>query len=629
MLFLTRITWGLNFGNYLTIHYNDGTPNGLYASYFHLAQGSIRNSGLALTGPQSNLFVGEQIASVGHTGAEGGFHLHVTYGESLDPLYSDVKVANGSREANPAAGPVSFGVGSLLDDHVYRSDNDFGSSTSGNIGTEEALIGLGAQSAFTLSTDPVTTPSISLTAQGPNAVVTNTELGKVLAQITNFGEMVINNIKSAAIGLMNGTGLLGHTIFLNGADGGDNLDASASDTSVVARGGNGHDVIKGGALGDTLAGGPGNDLLDGGPGLDTAAFSGPRSHYRFTVNPDHSLQVADLRPGSSDGVDSLSGIEHLQFSDATYGVDTLLSTGFHPAGSWTGAGLAVEGDRWYTGDFNGDGKDDVFRYAPGLSGADMFLSNGSGFASVGGWTGAGLAVAGDRWYTGDFNGDGKDDVFRYAPGISGADMFLSNGSGFQPVGGWTGAGLAVEGDRWYVGDFNGDGKDDIFRYAPGLSGADMFLSNGSGFASVGSWTSAGVAVAGERWYVGDFNGDGKDDIFRYSPGFSGADMFLSNGSGFVNVGSWTAAGVAVAGDRWYVGDYNGDGRDDIMRYNPGFSGAEVFLSNGTGFAAGQSWTSAGLAVVGDHWYTGDFNGDGAADIFRYAPGLSGADMFLA
>jgi hypothetical protein len=547
----------------------------------------------------------------------------------LDPLYSDVKVANGSREANPAAGPVSFGVGSLLDDHVYRSDNDFGSSTSGNIGTEEALIGLGAQSAFTLSTDPVTTPSISLTAQGPNAVVTNTELGKVLAQITNFGEMVINNIKSAAIGLMNGTGLLGHTIFLNGADGGDNLDASASDTSVVARGGNGHDVIKGGALGDTLAGGPGNDLLDGGPGLDTAAFSGPRSHYRFTVNPDHSLQVADLRPGSSDGVDSLSGIEHLQFSDATYGVDTLLSTGFHPAGSWTGAGLAVEGDRWYTGDFNGDGKDDVFRYAPGLSGADMFLSNGSGFASVGGWTGAGLAVAGDRWYTGDFNGDGKDDVFRYAPGISGADMFLSNGSGFQPVGGWTGAGLAVEGDRWYVGDFNGDGKDDIFRYAPGLSGADMFLSNGSGFASVGSWTSAGVAVAGERWYVGDFNGDGKDDIFRYSPGFSGADMFLSNGSGFVNVGSWTAAGVAVAGDRWYVGDYNGDGRDDIMRYNPGFSGAEVFLSNGTGFAAGQSWTSAGLAVVGDHWYTGDFNGDGAADIFRYAPGLSGADMFLA
>ena len=63
------------------------------------------------------------------------------------------------------------------------------------------------------------------TAQGSNAVVTNSELGKVLAQVENFGEMVIDKIKNATIGLLNGTGLLGDTIHLNGArPGGANID---------------------------------------------------------------------------------------------------------------------------------------------------------------------------------------------------------------------------------------------------------------------------------------------------------------------------------------------------------------------------------------------------------------------
>jgi hypothetical protein len=47
------------------------------------------------------------------------------------------------------------------------------------------------------------------------------------------------------------------------------------------------------------------------------------------------------------------------------------------------------------------------------------------------------------------------------------------------------------------------------------------------------------------WYVGDFNGDGKDDIFRYCPSNrpcgsvkSGAEVFLSTGTGFVRA-AWS------------------------------------------------------------------------------------------
>jgi hypothetical protein len=166
------------------------------------------------------------------------------------------------------------------------------------------------------------------------------------------------------------------------------------------------------------------------------------------------------------------------------------------------------------------------------------------------------------------------------PGSSGADVFLSDGTQFNRVGSWTGHGHGTDG--WYIGDFNGDGKDDIFRYVPGSSGADVFLSDGTQFNRVGSWTGAGHGTDG--WYVGDFNGDGKDDIFRYVPGTSGADVFLSNGTNsFIHSGSWTGSGNGT--DGWYVGDFNGDAKDDIFRYVPGSSGAEVFLADSLGLVA--------------------------------------------
>jgi hypothetical protein len=290
---------------------------------------------------------------------------------------------------------------------------------------------------------------------------------------------------------------------------------------------------------------------------------------------------------------------------------------FAHSGSWTGSGPGSDG--WHVGDFNGDGRDDIFRVVPGVSGADVFLSCGTGFLRTGSWTGSGPGS--DGWHVGDFNGDGRDDIFRVIPGTSGADVFLSNGMRFYRSGSWTVAGYGSDG--WHVGDFNGDGRDDIFRVVPGVSGADVFLSTGTGFYRTGSWTGSGFGSDG--WYIGDFNGDGRDDIFRVVPGVSGADVFLSNGTRFYRSGSWTVAGHGS--DGWYIGDFNGDGMDDIFRYMPGTSGADVFLSDGTRFIRSGSWTGSGHGA--DGWYIGDLNGDAMVDIFRVVPGVSGADTFLA
>jgi len=356
------------------------------------------------------------------------------------------------------------------------------------------------------------------------------------------------------------------------------------------------ELLKGGSLASIIVFNTSNDGLEGWTPSRT-----------LTAGSDYQIKITDF---SMTAVTTTS-------SYFTIVNNNPIGSNFKHSGSWTGAGHGTDG--WYVGDFNGDYKDDVFRYVAGTSGADVFLSNGAKFISSGSWTGAGHGT--DGWYVGDFNGDAKDDIFRYVAGTSGADVFLSNGTKFVYSGSWTGAGHGTDG--WYLGDFNGDGKDDIFRYVPGTSGADVFLSNGTKFIYSGSWTGAGHGTDG--WYVGDFNGDGKADIFRYVPGTSGADVFLSNGTKFVYSGSWTGAGHGT--DGWYIGDFNGDGKDDIFRYVAGTSGADVFLSNGTKFVSSGSWTGAGHGT--DGWYVGDFNGDAKDDIFRYVAGVSGADVYLA
>lgn len=114
---ITLQTEGLhNFGNYITIQYDDG----YVATYMHLQQNSIPD---ILRHINADVTLGDPIAKVGLTGATGGPHLHVTYGEITDDLYTDVLVANGSKAANPKGPPVNFNVGPLLDDHYYISDN--------------------------------------------------------------------------------------------------------------------------------------------------------------------------------------------------------------------------------------------------------------------------------------------------------------------------------------------------------------------------------------------------------------------------------------------------------------------------------------------------------------------------
>jgi len=170
-----------------------------------------------------------------------------------------------------------------------------------------------------------------------------------------------------------------------------------------------------------------------------------------------------------------------------------------------------------------------------------------------------------------YAGAGDDTIY-----VTGGDRNIDGGPGNDVL---HAAAILSYPDQWVVGDFNGDGKDDVFRYIPDVTGADVWLSNGSSFVRSGGWTSA--RHGDEPWYVGDFNGDGKDDIFRTIPGSSGADVWLSDGTRFAPAGSWIQTEHGV--DPWHIGDFNGDGKADIFRFVEATTETEVYLSTGNSF----------------------------------------------
>jgi Ca2+-binding RTX toxin-like protein len=80
----------------------------------------------------------------------------------------------------------------------------------------------------------------------------------------------------------------------------------------VITGGAGNDTLDGGAGNDILVGGTGNDVITGGAGFDVFSASDSLAHYKVS-RTSAGYQVLDTR--SSNGTDTLTQIESLQFSD--------------------------------------------------------------------------------------------------------------------------------------------------------------------------------------------------------------------------------------------------------------------------------------------------------------------------
>lgn len=95
------------------------------------------------------------------------------------------------------------------------------------------------------------------------------------------------------------------SITITGTPGPDALAGASTVETILGLAGN-----------DSLAGAGGNDTLDGGAGIDTGLYSSTLASYAIAATAGGFTVT-----GSTDGTDSLTGIERLQFSDAKVALD--------------------------------------------------------------------------------------------------------------------------------------------------------------------------------------------------------------------------------------------------------------------------------------------------------------------
>ncbi len=160
------------------------------------------------------------------------------------------------------------------------------------------------------------------------------------------------------------------------------------------------------------------------------------------------------------------------------------------------------------------------------------------------------------------------------------------------------------------------------------TGTVSFLDTSNGNAVLGTaalganteglgWLSASNSPAGsypESIAVGDFNKDGIPDMAVANSGDGTVSVLLGNGNGTSRQASGSPISVGAAPWAIAVGDFNGDGNSDLAVADYIGESISILLGNGNGTFTEGANSSIPLPQYPISLVTGDFNGDGIADL---------------
>lgn len=260
--------------------------------------------------------------------------------------------------------------------------------------------------------------------------------------------------------------------------------------------------------------------------------------------------------------------------------------------------LALPSTQVLRADFTGDGLTDLVAMNPDQGSLDVAVGSGSGFTEPSAWSAAVESPV--KLTAADFTGDGLADlavVTKAAGGGVDISVYVSTGDGFADpavwarIPQWTWENMKV-----ISGDFTGDGRADLAEMGrPARGGVDIrvFPSLGSTFAADQEWmANRSWDWAGTRLNVGDFDADGKTDLIALRDEGSGVTAYGLRSDGDTFADSYEMGRLAERGLNDLISaaaDFDADGRTDVMVIpGSGPLSAQVFWSDGTGLNPASS-----------------------------------------
>lgn len=307
------------------------------------------------------------------------------------------------------------------------------------------------------------------------------------------------------------------------------------------------------------------------------------------------------------------------------------------------SGLARVETNWCThpgaalhmADFNGDGAADLFC----RDGSRLWFSyaSDSRIGNPGRLSGETHFQLDTRWCThagttfhlGDFNGDNRTDLLCKDQGRIWINYGTLDGRFFDRTSFFldTHRPWCTEpGSKIGVADFNADGRDDLFCHGRGQFSILYATPDGRFQDALTTGTvvrrsqlnrvvaSTWCTHAGAVLHVGDFNGDGRADLLCKDPGRIWVNLTDRNG----HVSDRTSSQIDTrwcthAGATLHLGDFNGDGRTDLMcsggtSFWVRLAGADGSFTNRDNWADNDPRCPNGRVIVAD------INGDGRSDL---------------
>ncbi|WP_353945334.1 FG-GAP-like repeat-containing protein [Streptomyces sp. HUAS MG91] len=180
----------------------------------------------------------------------------------------------------------------------------------------------------------------------------------------------------------------------------------------------------------------------------------------------------------------------------------------------------------------------------------------------------------------------------------------------------------------FAGDLNADTHDDLL--ARTAQGGTLNFWAGSGTTSAAASGLGTPAVLGNAWdnytdfATGDFDADGRTDVIGRAVGLRTLEFWAGEGTaGAPGTGDGLAAHTPVTAD-WsryrdtVAGDFDGDGHDDLIAREAATGSLRFWAGTGR-TAPGTSGFTAPVDVTGD-WSgltdlaAGDFDGNGTTDL---------------